>query len=138
VPDVTPPPCLRRGQVTFGCLAPQYKITTQAVEAWSRILHGSPGTRLLVKNKLLGKPDTRRFLEGLFARFGIGRDRLALEGPDEHYTFLARYDAVDLVLDTFPYNGGTTTEEALWQGVPVLAFAGDRWTARISASIVRY
>jgi predicted O-linked N-acetylglucosamine transferase (SPINDLY family) len=138
VPEVGPQPCLLRGQFTFGCLAPQYKITTEAVAAWSRILQSSSGSRLLLKNKLLGTPDTRRFMESLFARFDIPAERVILEGPDEHYTFLARYNDIDLALDTFPYNGGTTTEEALWQGVPVLTFFGDRWTSRISASIQRY
>jgi predicted O-linked N-acetylglucosamine transferase (SPINDLY family) len=44
---------------------------------------------------------------------------------------------VDVALDTFPYNGGTTTTESIWQGVPVIAFAGDRWASRTSASILR-
>ncbi len=76
-------------------------------------------------------------MRGTFARHGISPDRLVLEGPDEHFGFLATYTRVDVALDTFPYNGGTTTMEALWQGVPVLACAGDRWAARISASLLR-
>ncbi len=137
VPDVTPPPCLAGGPLTFGCLAPQYKITEQVVEAWARILLDSPGSRLVLKNTVLGSRENRIFLEESFARLGVAPERLDLEGPAEHYAFLGRYAAIDVALDTFPYNGGTTTMEALWQGVPVLTFTGDRWAARISASLMR-
>src|SRR5262249_53003083 len=85
----------------------------------------------------MASPAGRDFVRGQFERFGIRADRLDLEGPAEHFAFLERYKAIDMALDTFPYNGGTTTAEALWQGVPVLAFAGDRWAARISASLLR-
>jgi predicted O-linked N-acetylglucosamine transferase (SPINDLY family) len=64
-------------------------------------------------------------------------DQLQLEGPENHFSFLKVYDRVDVALDTFPYNGGTTTTEAIWQGVPVIAFSGDRWASRTSASILR-
>jgi predicted O-linked N-acetylglucosamine transferase (SPINDLY family) len=137
VPEVAPAPCLRRGALTFGCLAPQYKITTEVVEAWSRILRECPGTRLLLKSVVLGQPEARAFVLGLFGRSGVPADRLWLEGPADHYDFLGRYADIDLALDTFPYNGGTTTMEALWQGVPVFTFSGDRWAARISASLLR-
>jgi predicted O-linked N-acetylglucosamine transferase (SPINDLY family) len=136
VPDVAPAPCLSGRPVTFGCLAPQYKITEEVVEAWARILHGSPGSKLILKNVVLGKSENRIFVQDLFGRFGVAPDRLDLEGPAEHYAFLGKYAAIDVALDTFPYNGGTTTMEALWQGVPVLTFAGDRWASRISGSLL--
>ena len=59
-----------------------------------------------------------------------------MEGPAEHFAFLAAYERVDIALDAFPYSGGTTTMEALWQGVPVLTFNGDRWAGRTSRSIL--
>ena len=67
VPDVAPPPCLANGRITFGCLAPQYKISTQVVEVWSRILHGCPGSRLILKNLVLGRAANRHFVHSLFA-----------------------------------------------------------------------
>lgn len=137
VPDVAPPPCLARDHLTFGCLAPQYKITTEVVAAWSRILLGAPGSRLLLKNAILERPTGREFVLGLFKECGIGPERLELEGPAEHFAFLERYAEIDVALDTFPYNGGTTTTEAIWQGVPVLTFHGGRWASRTSATILR-
>jgi predicted O-linked N-acetylglucosamine transferase (SPINDLY family) len=91
VPETAPPPCLKGGVLTFGCLAPQYKITTEAVEAWSRILRESPGSRLILKNVVLGKPAARDFVRDLFDRFGVPVDRIDLDGPAEHFTFLERY-----------------------------------------------
>src|SRR5262249_33572370 len=115
----------------------QYKITTEVVEAWSWILNESPGTRLVLKNAVLGQPSCRDFVRSRFARFLVAADRVDLDGPAEHFAFLKRYGDIDIALDTFPYNGGTTTMEALWQGVPVLTFVGDRWAARISAAMLR-
>ena len=137
MPEVSPPPCLRRKHLTFGCLAPQYKITSEVIAAWSRILLESSGSRMLLKNVILGKPAGREYVLGQFDAHGIDARRLDLEGPAEHFAFLERYSEVDIALDTFPYNGGTTTTEAIWQGVPVLTFLGDRWASRTSATILR-
>ena len=66
-----------------------------------------------------------------------GEEPPRLAGPADHEAFLRTYDEIDIALDPFPYNGGTTTSEAIWQGVPVVTFHGDRWASRTSASILR-
>jgi predicted O-linked N-acetylglucosamine transferase (SPINDLY family) len=137
VPDVALPPFRATGHITFGCLAPLYKITPPVIAAWSRILHAAPGTTLLLKNSALASSGNRNFVLRLFAQHGIDPWRLQLEGPADHYHFLEAYSRIDIALDTFPYNGGTTTTEALWQGVPVITFYGDRWASRTSASLLR-
>ena len=136
VPDVAPPPCLRNGYITFGSLASQYKITPQVIAAWSAILRGCPDCRLVLKNRALGSPGNQRFVARLFAGSGVEAGRVELDGPSEHVEFLRKYGEIDLALDPFPYNGGTTTTEAIWQGVPVLTFSGDRWASRTSASLL--
>jgi predicted O-linked N-acetylglucosamine transferase (SPINDLY family) len=137
VPDVAPPPCtLNRGRLTFGCLGSHYKLTDAVLSAWAAILHAAPATRLFIKN---GTLQDRSVCADLLARLhsrGISASRISLQGRSEHFDFLAAYAEVDIALDTFPYNGGTTTTEALWQGVPVLTFDGDRWAARTSKSLL--
>ena len=136
VPDVAEPPCLCGGGLTFGCLASQYKITPQVIDTWSEVLRQCPDSRLVLKNATLSSDANRRFVREAFEQAGLPADRIELEGPSEHYAFLKKYDEIDLALDTFPYNGGTTTTEAIWQGVPVATFSGDRWASRTSASIL--
>ncbi|MGB0034566.1 MAG: tetratricopeptide repeat protein [Candidatus Acidiferrales bacterium] len=136
VPPVVPPPCLRTGRFTFGCLAPQYKITNEEIAVWTQILVAAPAASVLLKSTCLDEASNRAAVHAKFDAHGIAPERVLLEGSAEHSEFLEAYARVDVALDTFPYNGGTTTAEAIWQGVPVLAFNGDRWVGRISRSIL--
>jgi len=136
VPDVTPAPSIAAGHITFGSLASSYKLTDATIDSWSHILRAAPQARLLLKNSRLGDASDRDALLARFVRRGVVRDQLSLEGGDEHFRFLQAYDRIDIALDPFPYNGGTTTTEALWQGVPVLSFNGDRWASRTSRSLL--
>jgi predicted O-linked N-acetylglucosamine transferase (SPINDLY family) len=113
-----------------------YKITEQVIESWSQILHGVPRSRLLLRNRALGQASNRADFLARFEANGIDAARLTLEGGGEHLDFLRTYDRIDIALDAFPYNGGTSTAEALWQGVPLLTFNGDRWASRTSRSIL--
>jgi protein O-GlcNAc transferase len=136
VPDIVPPPCLSGSGITFGCLASAYKLTDPTLAAYARILHSAPASRLLLRNRTLDLASNRTALLERFAALGIGAERLMLQGGAEHFDFLRSYDRIDVALDTFPYNGGTTTAEALWQGVPVLTCNGDRWAGRTSRSLL--
>lgn len=136
VPPVVPPPSVQAGSITFGCLGSQHKLTDPVLTAWGCILRASPTARLLVRNATLEDASSRDDLLARLAREGIDPARVTLAGRAEHFEFLRSYDDIDIALDTFPYNGGTTTAEALWQGVPVLTFDGDRWGSRTSRSIL--
>jgi predicted O-linked N-acetylglucosamine transferase (SPINDLY family) len=135
-PPVAPPPCLRNGHVTFGSFASAYKLTAPTIALWAAVLRACPGSRLLLRNRALDRGSNRVELLARFAAEGIAMSRLTLLGGAPHAEFLRGYDAVDIALDSVPYNGGTTTVEALWQGVPVLATLGDRWAGRTSRSIL--
>lgn len=137
-PDVQPPPCLENGHVTFGSLAPMYKLDRQTLRAWAAILRRCPTSRLLLANSDLSDAGNRTYLAARFARLGVETDRLTLRGGAPHRAFLENYDGVDIALDTLVYGGGTTTIEAIWQGVPVIACGGDRWVSRQAVSILTY
>jgi protein O-GlcNAc transferase len=108
-----------------------------SLDIWTRILRSAPTSRLLIRAATLAEPSNRDHLRARLAARGIAGERVDLEGGAAHFDFLQSYDRIDIALDTFPYNGGTTTTEALWQGVPVLTCVGDRWAARTSASLLR-
>lgn len=138
VPDVAPPPCCRNaGMLTFGALTSSYKLNDATLGVWARVLRSAPGSRMLIRTSTLAEPSNRTHLLARFAALGIAPERLDLEGGAAHFEFLQSYDRIDVALDMFPYSGGTTTSEALWQGVPVLTCAGDRWVARTSESLLR-
>lgn len=137
VPNVVPLPCLATGRFTFGSLVSQYKLTPPVLDAWAEILKRSPESSLLLANSDLKSPHNRTYVQEQFESRGAAVEQLRFLPPTDHDSFLKYYDQIDLALDAFPYNGGTTTMEAIWQGVPVLTKNGDRWAARTSQSLLR-
>jgi predicted O-linked N-acetylglucosamine transferase (SPINDLY family) len=137
VPDVAPSPCIADGHLTFGSLCSRYKITPAVIRTWSEILARCPDARLLLRNADLDNEMEQHYLLAQFEQHGVDRARIELVGRAEHFQFIETYSRIDIALDTFPYNGGTTTTEAIWQGVPVVAFAGNTWASRTSATILR-
>ena len=118
----------------FCCLNATYKITPATFDVWMRILTRVPGSVLY----LLGGRESRvRNLRRHAHARGVAAERLVfgerLPGPE----YLARYRAVDLFLDTLPYNAGTTASDALWAGLPVLTCAGETFAGRVGASLLR-
>jgi protein O-GlcNAc transferase len=132
-PEVTPLPAATSGRVTFGSFNSVYKISPGCIGAWARILAAVPGSRL----RLVAPPTAAASLRSRFAVHGIGADRVELLGSVPHFELMARYGDIDLALDTFPYSGGLTTCEALWMGVPVVTFPGDRTAGRHSTAHLR-
>ena len=124
-----------QGYITFGSFNNFSKITPQVIKAWSKILHLVPTSHLLLKCLQL-KHNKDYYLE-LFKKEGLAEDRIKLYGQlpsmDDH---LELYNAIDIGLDPFPFNGATTTCEALWMGVPVITLLGDRHVGRVGASIL--
>lgn len=134
---VAPSPAIANGFVTFGCLGNLSKLNDQVVALWAEVLRRVPNSKLFLKSKQLGEPRVVAETEGRFAAHGVPADRLVLEGPSSRAAYFEAYDRVDMVLDTFPYPGGTTSVDAMWMGVPVLTLEGDRFLSRLGQSIAR-
>lgn len=136
-PEPTEPPCLSTAAVTFGSFNNPAKLSGATYDAWAALLARLPQARLLLKGSPFGDPDTRAMYLARFAERGVGADRLELmprlPAPDVH---LSIYNQVDIALDPFPYNGTTTTCEALWMGVPVVTLRGNRHAGRVGASLL--
>ena len=100
------------------------RLNDDVVAAWSRILHAVPGSRLVLNSAPYAEPAGRDDWAARFAAHGIGPDRLELICTTPQPRTWEAYGTIDIALDPFPHNAGTTTIEALWQGVPVLTLAG--------------
>jgi predicted O-linked N-acetylglucosamine transferase (SPINDLY family) len=138
-PAVAVCPGLEQGHITYGSFNNLPKITPDVVRIWSRILNASTDSRLILKAKAFAHEKIRaRYLQA-FHEQGISPERLDLlgliPGRGNH---LATYSRIDIGLDPFPYNGTTTTCEALWMGVPVIGLLGDRHAGRVGASILHH
>jgi predicted O-linked N-acetylglucosamine transferase (SPINDLY family) len=117
-------PFFRNGFITFGSFNNPRKITRDVVKMWSVILHLVPGSRMFLKYLDLDKPVIQELFRGWFREDGIAEERIHFEGPTKGFGYLRKWNEVDISLDTYPYNGGTTTLDALWVGVPVVTLAG--------------
>lgn len=132
-PTNVPPPCLKNGYVTFGSFNALSKLNGRTLRLWAALLRQIPTARLLLKNYSFNPERWYPILQ----QAGLPLDRTQLLPPNPSIeSHLAVYNEIDIALDPTPYNGTTTTCEALWMGVPVLCIVGDRHAARVSYSLV--
>lgn len=117
------PPVLQNGFITFGCFQTLPKINAGVLAAWAQILDACPQDRLRLQAPQFSDDGQRARFTGRLQAAGIDAGRVDLLGPVSRELYFASYNAVDILLDTFPYPGGTTTAEALWMGVPTLTLA---------------
>ena len=128
VPPIGPLPVLSAGTVTFGCLNNPIKVGPEVVETWSRILRVVPRSRLIL---LSGYRDGRdSYFLPLFRRHGISGDRLFFVASRPRQQYLELFNQIDIGLDPFPYNGGISSCDALWMGVPFVTLQGNDYRSR--------
>lgn len=133
-PPVNALPALSNGYVTFGSFNRTNKLNRDVIAVWSQLLRALPDSRML----LGGLPESGS-CEALIARFaeeGVAPSRLEFHPRSNIKDYLALHHRVDICLDTFPYNGGTTTHHALWMGVPTLTLVGTGTPGRVGLAIL--
>lgn len=134
------PPVLPRepGPIRFGSFNHLAKLSPATVQLWGEVLEACPGSTLTLSALGLSDAGVRALVERRFAAVGVDRARLRLLPVElDPQRFLAQYQAIDIALDPLPFNGGTTSLQALWQGVPVLTLPGDRMASRLGGSMLR-
>jgi protein O-GlcNAc transferase len=135
--QVGPLPALKNGHLTFGCFQRLDKFGKEVLPAWAKILGALPDARLYLACKQLGDAGQAAQFSERLQQHGIDPSRVTLQGPaPSREGYLARYNEVDVILDSFPYPGVTTTCEALWMGVPTITLAGDTLLSRQGAGVV--
>ncbi len=132
--DVAPPPFEKNGFITFGCMNNPSKINKYVVTWWAEILKAVPNSKLLMRYAFFVEPLVRERIARIFRECGIAPDRFEMREGEKD--FITGYNGIDIALDTFPYNGTTTTCEAIWMGVPVITIRGDRFVSRVGASLL--
>lgn len=136
-PEVATLPWARRGHVTFGCFNTPGKINDGVLALWARVLHAVPTAKMRLKGAGFSSPTSRAGFAARFMPHGIGPERLEFaERTPTNAAHLACYHDIDIALDTTPYNGTTTTCEALWMGVPTVSLVGDCHMARVGLSLL--
>lgn len=140
LPNINESPLIQNGYVTFCCFNKPEKIGEEVIQLWSRILKLIPNSRLLLKYfNHYSEPLMRKRTIERFAKQNIDGDRLILDAAlDKQVEHLTLYNRADIALDPFPFNGATTTFEALNMGVPVIALEGDHFVSRVATSLVTH
>lgn len=126
----------RSGPVVFGSFNNPLKLSPRTIALWARVLHAVPDAVLLLKAPSFRNDEVCGRFRSLFAQHGIGAERLLLRGPSELSEMMQEYGDIDIALDPLPYNGGTTSLQALWMGVPLVSLLGENFASRMGASFL--
>ncbi len=135
-PPVSPLPALQNKRITFGSLQSLLKITDATLHLWRRVLERTPSAHLHIRCTQLGQAEMVALFEQRLRDFELPLARIELLSPVSYAAYLESYQSIDLMLDTIPFSGGTTTAEALWMGVPTLTLLGNTLIARQGASLM--
>jgi len=128
-------PATKNKFITFGSFNNPLKLNERLLMSWGKILRSIPSSRLLIKGNNLDNELYKKKIEDFLVNQGVKHDQLIIEDRDKRNELLNKYNQVDLVLDTFPYSGGTTNFEATWMGVPILTMYGENFLSRCGYSI---
>jgi tetratricopeptide (TPR) repeat protein len=137
IPAPNDTPMLASGVMTFGCFGHPAKITLDVIAAWASMLAAVPESKLVLRSAYFDDLPLKRTIWAQFSAFGIANNRIVFPPFASGREFLLAYHTVDLILDPFPYQGLTTTLDALSSGVPVLTWEGGHMHDRIASVSLR-
>ena len=132
--EVGPLPALQRGYITFGTLTRAVRINHRTIRVWSEILKRVNNSRLVINSRNFHNPTAQEALAGRFALEGIGAERLLIGFNSPPWDLLR---SIDITLDCFPHNSGTTLFESLYMGIPFITLAGRPSVGRLGSSILQ-
>lgn len=135
-PEPGQSPAHRTGAVTFGCFNAGPKLNDHVLRLFAQILHAAPNSSLLLKHSVFRAEQGRAAVLERLRAAGAPVDRIEMLGPTPHREHLEAHRRVDIALDPFPFNGATTTCDALYMGIPVVTLRSDRIGARVGASLL--
>ncbi|HET8869420.1 MAG TPA: tetratricopeptide repeat protein [Aquabacterium sp.] len=135
-PEVGPLPASKTGPITFASLNNTSKINARVLQVWAQVLRAVPGSRLIIGNA--NEPSWSDWVLTQLGAHGVEAERVVMRPRLGLAEYLALHQEIDLALDPFPWNGGTTTMLGLWMGVPVITFAGERPASRLGLSSLHY
>ena len=129
-------PAIKNNFITFGCINKLSKINDEVIDLWSKILLLIPKSKLLLKNKVLDNKTAFNNIVKKFEKNKVKKEQLILEGESKNRKeLLITYNKIDIALDPFPFQGNTTSIEAIWMGVPVITLKGNRYLFHFGESI---
>ena len=129
-------PALKNNFLTFGCINKLTKINDKVISLWSKILKSVPNSKLLLKNKNLDDKNVYKDICSKFEKYNIKKECLILIGESKtRKENLQTFGKIDIALDPFPFQGNTSTCEAVWMGVPVITLKGNRFLFHFGESI---
>jgi protein O-GlcNAc transferase len=135
-PDPAPTPAIKKGFVTFGSFNNPAKLSDPTIAAWARILKARPRDRLVLKYSYYDDPVLQRATQARFAGHGAQPEQIVFRGHSTGQDYWRAFQEIDLALDPSPCPGGTTTCDALANGVPVLTQWGDDFFSRIGVPVL--
>ena len=134
--EVEPSPCLQSKTITFGSFNNIAKLTDRVIETWSCILNRLPAARLILVGRQFRQQEIKRIFLEKFLSHQVSEQQLEFRPNQPMAQYLAMHREIDICLDPFPHNGHTITCHTLWMGVPVIVLCGNRYAARMGASVL--
>ena len=127
-------PTLKNNFITFGCFSNPLKINNFILKIWSKILNKIPNSKIMFKS-LRTNDESKKNITNSLVSYGVNQKQIIFDGKSSLEKYFESYNKIDLVLDTFPFNGGATSHDAVWMGVPVLSLQGNIAYSRMGSCL---